>query len=281
MLRSLFLSSISSLALMSGAFAADLPSMKGPVPYMPPPPPAFTWTGFYAGVNAGYVATLDNGNPYCVNPGGVLNGPGCSFQADTPLHSRPGGFIGGGQIGYNYQFDNFVAGVETDIQGTTASGTSTLTLINPISGTPHQDQVSSKLSYLGTIRGRLGIAVTNTLLIYGTGGLAYGGGTVSSVFSAPSLAAPTVLYPSAAAYDRVGWAAGGGIEYAFLPQWTLKLEGLYYDLGTVRTAGVDVTPPPTGYTEGKSFRLNGAIGRVGINYKFDFMAPPTPVVAKY
>ncbi len=278
----LFAAVLASSLVAGSALAADLPSRAEPPVYVPPPP-VFTWTGFYVGLNAGYLATFDSGNPYCVNPAGAVNGAGCSFYADTPLHSRPAGFIGGSQIGYNLEVNRFIAGIEADFQGTTASGSSTLTLINPVDLGQHQDQVSSKIDYLGTVRGRLGFAVIDQLMLYGTGGLAYGGGSVSSTFSAPSLAAPNVLYPSSLSYFRAGWTLGAGGEYAFSPNWTVKLEGLYYDLGTVKTAGTEVIGVANGYTEGKTFDLTGVIVRVGVNYKFGAPPPPppAPVVAKY
>lgn len=261
-------------AIASPAFATDLPKLNWPLAFAPP---AGGWSGLYAGLNAGVVGTLDSGDPYCVNPAGFVNGIGCSFQADRPLFSRPYGLIGGGQIGYNWQFHQYIAGLEADFQGTTANGTNTLSLISFASGFPDQDQVSSKLDYLGTVRGRLGVAVLDPLMLYATGGLAYGGGHVSSAFSGPSLAAPAVLYPAAASYTRVGWTLGGGFEYAIAPHWTAKLEALYYDLGYATTAGAQVIGGPTGFTEGKTFSLNGVIGRFGVNYKFDWLAPPTPV----
>lgn len=259
---------------LASARAADLPTLKGPATFAPPPA---DWGGFYAGVNAGGLEALDHGDPFCVNPFGTVNGFGCSFEADRPLVSRPFGFIGGAEIGYNWQFNRYVAGIEADFQGTTANGSHTLTTINLASGAPDQDQVSSRLDYLGTVRGRLGVAVLDPLLLYATGGLAYGAGQVSSIFSGPTLAAPGVLYPSTTSFARLGWTVGGGFEYAFAPHWTVKLEGLYYDLGYATTAGQNVIGGPNGFIEGKTFALDGVIGRIGVNYKLDWFAPPTPL----
>lgn len=150
---------------LSFARAADLPTLKGPATFAPPPA---DWGGFYAGLNAGGLEALDHGDPFCVNPFGTVNGFGCSFEADRPLVSRPFGLIGGAEIGYNWQFNRYVAGIEADFQGTTANGSHTLTTINLASGAPDQDQVSSRLDYLGTVRGRLGVAVLDPLLLYAT-----------------------------------------------------------------------------------------------------------------
>ncbi len=263
-------------ALLSGipAFAADYSAPASPTS-------ATNWNGVYAGLNAGYVATLDGSGPYCINPAGIRNGPGCSFNLDSSLHSQLGGFIGGGQIGYNWQSNIFLAGVEADLQGTTANGATTQTFINPLTGSPGQTLAASKLDYLGTVRARIGVLALDQLLVYVTGGLAYGGGNVSSNFASPAFAAAGVMYPSTQSFNRTGWTIGGGVEYALAPNWSITYEVLYYDLGQASTLGSNVIPPANAFREGKVFNLNGVIGRVGVNYKFDLSAPSVPVIMKY
>jgi outer membrane immunogenic protein len=235
------------------------------------------WTGAYVGVNAGYLSSLDSGDVLCTNSAGA----NCNLTLSPPAHLQPRGFIGGAQIGYNWQvYGRFVLGGEIDFQGTTASLSTTKTYVNVASGATLQASASSKLDYLGTVRGRLGIVVIDPLLIYVTGGLAYGGGNVSSTFAIPA-GGPSELYPSARSFNRVGYTIGGGLEYILSRSWTMKLEGLYYDLGNVSTFGSDVVSPATGSRLGKTFTLNGLIGRIGVNYKFDLMGPSAPVIAKY
>lgn len=152
---------------------------------------------------------------------------------------------------------------------------------------PSNISVNTAVDYLGTVRGRLGFLVTPTLLIYGDGGFAYGG--VHEGVDIASTFPPTGLGLSPAfgsvTNTRTGWTAGGGLEWLFSPNWSLKAEYLYYDLGRV-TFGVggltQFTERPALFTDlpVASTRFNGHIVRVGLNYHFDWWGP-APVVAKY
>src|ERR1700726_3938275 len=134
MLRCTLLASAGAMALTGAALAADLPSRAPPPVYLPPPP-IFTWTGLYVGLNAGgtwsnsntvNTATADLfGNPALV--GGVPFGVASAALATRSVPAKIDGFIGGGQIGYNWQLTNsWVFGLEADIQGVAASNGSTL-----------------------------------------------------------------------------------------------------------------------------------------------------------
>ncbi len=303
--------SLTALALTFSAgtaFAADLSSRKAPI-VAPPPPPM--WTGFYAGLNAG--GTWANSNNATITSWGVYNPPGLSIDivnnaaiSGSRIFSgnSNGGFMGGGQIGYNWQIGNvgglgfgsgFVTGIEADIQGiTNSSGNRTgYNAVVTLNGAPLSTLFngSSSVQYIGTVRGRLGFLAMPTLLVYGTGGLAYGG--VSSSVSMAQLRANTsgngdnsLAGVTAGSYanTQVGWTAGGGLEWMFLPNWSAKAEYLYYDLGTV-TYGAGVL---VGYNSGNARygiapqvnqRFNGNIVRAGVNYHFNWGA--APVVAKY
>ncbi|MGJ0394717.1 MAG: outer membrane protein [Methylocystis sp.] len=291
-----------ALAMTGSALAADLPHYKAPPPPPPPPPPM--WTGFYVGLNAG--GTWSNSNTFGIStfapspfvpltPFGVSAFNNLVVLGNGILPINNSGFIGGGQIGYNWQFYNsFVAGVEADIQGIASSNsTASAWLAAPttLAGGPSVVGLSAtkSLDYLGTVRGRLGWLFTPTLLVYGTGGLAYGGVRSSaSIASFASLAGVGAPYPafSNGAYSdtRVGWTAGGGLEWMFWPNWSAKVEYLYYDLGSVNySAGVRVTTElgtaVWGNISQASTRYNGNIVRAGVNYHFNWGAPP--VVAKY
>jgi len=295
------------LALTAGsAYAADLPSRKAPPTYIAPAPVA-TWTGFYVGLNAGgtFGGTQDvNVGTYGLyfNPavGGSLGVASASALAGTgnfPVSN--GGFIGGGQIGYNYQFyNNFVAGLEADIQGL-AGGSSTATsatgaAVPGIAGATVTGGVTTNksLDYLGTVRGRIGYLVTPTLLLYGTGGLAYGGAnSSSSVFQGYNglSAGVTTAWGTAGSYSDtlVGWTAGAGVEWLFMPNWSAKLEYLYYDLGTVSygsgaLGSVVAATGASAFTNvvGTTTKFDGHIVRAGVNYHFNWGAP-APVLAKY
>jgi outer membrane immunogenic protein len=303
--------SIAALALVLSAglaSAADLPSRKGP-PMLPPPPPPPLWTGFYAGLNAG--GTWSNSNSFDVAsfPGSCTsNGGGCTIQPNfgvtsallatfvAPVGSN-GGFIGGGQIGYNWQFyNNFVAGIEADIQGIASSHSATSLAgigINPVfgAGVPIAQvaSVSRSLDYIGTVRGRLGWLFTPTLLVYGTGGLAYGGVNTNASIMQQVLNVGDIPNPyfggGAFSDTRVGWTAGGGLEWMFMPNWSAKVEYFYYDLGNVTYAlSPLVNIPANGTIFSSAFsqaqtRFNGNIVRAGLNYHFHWGS--APVVAKY
>jgi outer membrane immunogenic protein len=303
MLRRILLASAGAMALSGAALAADLPSRAPPPVYLPPPP-VFTWTGLYLGINAGYIFSDSNTVNTATANLDPLNGLAGEAEANitsaalatTSVPLRNDGFIGGGQIGYNFQFaNNFVVGLEADFQGVGANGSTTAFSQGPIAGFPTNpiDQTltsTRRLDWLGTVRGRLGFTITPTLLVYGTGGLAYGQTRASTsitqfVENAAALPNP---YSSFGSFSntRVGWTAGGGVEWLFLPNWSVKAEYLYYDLGSV-TYGL--SPLQNFNTAGTLFSsgapvsrtsFRGNIVRAGLNYHFNLWSPP-PVVAKY
>jgi len=308
MLRRILLASAGAIALSGAALAAE------PLPPPPPPPPPPMWTGFYLGVNAG--ATWSSSNsvdtsaiPSSCNP--VF--PGCDLAPPFSVTSAAlanfsagpnnGAFIGGGQIGYNYQFGpSFVASFETDIQGVAGSTNGAAfsgTLSNPNFPIEHLLEtaaVTRRVDYLGTVRGRLGWLVTPTFLIYGTGGLAYGGVSASTSITQfhendDDGISPNPYFSSGSFKDtRVGWTAGGGVEWMFLPNWSFKVEYLYYDLGSVSFqlspllsfGGPASDAPGALFTSAfvhSTTRFDGNIVRAGLNYHFNWA--PAPVVAKY
>ncbi len=320
--------SAAALALAAGsAFAADLPSKKTAL-YIPPPPPPM-WTGFYVGLNAGGTFS-DNSSTTIVTgplwtnpivPGGFpalfpfLSGPVALSESGRLGSANNGGFIGGGQVGYNYQFGSglggfgsaWVIGVEADIQGVAGSngnqtgvGAGAVGVLgSAIDGTPIMTTFNGtrSLDYLGTVRGRVGFLITPALLLYGTGGLAYGGvnSSVSYLTLNPALAgvflAPAWGASGSYSDTRVGWTAGGGLEWLFTPNWSAKVEYLYYDLGSVSYAVAPSGPVVlTGAigagqlwwsnASSASTRFNGHVVRVGLNYHFNWLAP-APVLAKY
>lgn len=243
MIRRSMLPGLAGILLASGAGAADLPRRVAPP--LPPAPPVFTWTGFYVGANAGYGFR-----------GGASSYTDATYGTVTESGGK-GGFVGGGQIGYNYQLtpgSGWVLGAEADIQGTgfgrRGDGT--------IGATPYYG-VSPSLDWFGTVRGRLGYAF-DRWLVYGTGGFAYGGGSRS-----PYAASYPYTLPDTA---RIGYALGGGVEYALTDHISVKVEGLYVDLGRrgTGTTVYDATVPAY-YGTGRSESGFGVV-RGGLNYKF-------------
>jgi outer membrane immunogenic protein len=183
----------------------------------------------------------------------------------------------------------FLAGVEADIQGSSLRGsasTSTQVLTDTTSG-PNTGSwltniaASRSVDYIGTIRGRLGAAVTPSLLLYATGGLAYGGVKSSTTINQTTAIAgvPPTATSGSFSDTRVGYAVGGGAEWMFLSKWSVKAEYLYYDLGSANygTGGVAVDVAPTNLpgfgiasiATSSRVHFNGNIVRVGVNYHLD------------
>ena len=249
-------------ALMIGqpALAADLPSRTMTMPS--PAVPLFTWTGFHLGVNAGYTTRRDRLDGTIPDLNAVLPGAG-----QLALQKSGGGFTGGGQLGYDYQFGanrGIVLGVEADLAYTDLDQTSALP-VPP--GLPLQATYKSRLDELGTIRGRLGYGF-DRLLVYGTGGFAYGDASRTSTLVAGGATIARVAVDD----FEVGYAAGGGLEYALptmamlatLPGTvTLRAEYLHYDLQQRST-------PLSLFGQNTVVRMRneGDLGRVGVNYKF-------------
>lgn len=258
------------VVLGSGAFAADLgqPVYKAPPP---PPPPAYSWTGFYLGLNAGYGWANDDNNVSFINGDPVFYGPALLAGAiPTSLNPSAGGFIGGGQAGYNWQSGPAVFGLETDLQYANIAGSaSTTTTVGffPTITTSAQ----TKVDWFGTLRPRLGFTVAPSFLFYVTGGLAYGhvSSSASTLVVGPAISnCATNLYCSvgAAGQDRAGWTAGGGLEYALAAPWSVKVEYLYVDLGHETYNMPSTLAVGAGMQATTAFHEN--IIRGGVNYKF-------------
>ena len=251
-----------ALAGVPSAYAADMP-LKAPVA-----PPAWTWSGFYLGAHVGYgwLRSTDEITP--------ADAPSAAFLINNtvptsiPLDSR--GVLGGLQVGYNWQaLPNWVFGIEADIAGTDFHNA--VIAPNPVGGRPMF--VAEQLNWLGTLRARLGFTPTNRLLVYGTGGLAYGHANLSTALGNINGCAGNNCQAGAVSTWRTGWAAGVGAEWAFLNDWTARVEYLHFDLGSLSHTMVN---PPFVFVFNAQARLQGDIVRVGMNYRFG-----GPVVARY
>jgi outer membrane immunogenic protein len=265
------LSAVGTLA----AQAADLPTRKeAPAPIFVPPP--FTWTGFYIGVNAGGIWPSGSRQASIFDPASGVDGGFVNAGFPGGLGSQSAGFIGGGQAGYNWQTGAFVLGVETDFDGTTLSksfnnvGSPFLAIAGPLTGDFLTINGKNSLSWLGTTRGRVGFVATpdNRLMIYATGGVAYGGG--KSNFSAFDNTTGS-FWTGSPSSTRVGWTIGGGVEYAVTNNVTIKGEYLYADLGSSQFNSLGNTASAIAFpgvaVSGK-VNYNASIFRAGVNYKF-------------
>jgi len=278
------ISAVSAIAFTQIASAADLPR-KAPGP---PPPPVVSWTGWYVGLNAGAIWSNNNDTDIVsagvFNPAGfvpdIMNQGARGATASLSNGGNNAGFIGGGQIGYNWQVTNWLWGIEADIQGIgnnngNNSTATTSVLANNLVPIITQLDASNKVQWLGTVRGRLGWLTTPTFLLYATGGLAYGE-VKSSVFITQSHGVSDTFGSLASSFSetRAGWTAGAGFEWLFFPRWSAKLEYLYYDLGDVSyNAGVLNAAFSNGFVRyGISPQVNtsftGNIVRAGVNFHF-------------
>ena len=250
------------------ALAADLPRKAPPMPAAP----LWSWSGFYIGVNGGYSWGRSSRDLNFFNPlTGVVIASATGAGRDLD------GGVFGGQLGYNWQTANWVFGIETDAQWTGQKGGTTVlcpvagcfpTLAVAPGGARTAASLNDKLEWFGTFRGRGGILVTPSVLLYATGGLAYG--TLQTDVALSSFTATGIPFTFGAtrSSEKFGWTIGGGIESMFAANWTAKLEFLYMDLGSISNSVV--LPTAAGFPLGANVtsRVTDSIIRGGINYKF-------------
>jgi len=226
----------SAMAIVS-ANAADMYRAPEGVSYKDAPIAAPIWSGSYVGINGGYAWGRDSD---------VTATPPALPTIDPPFATS--GWFGGGQIGHNWQgvvHPQIVIGVEADIQGADIKGSGTVPGL--------ATTAENSLDWFGTVRGRLGYSVGQALL-YGTGGFAFGG-----VQDKLTVATTTKTHDATA----TGYAAGGGVEYAFNPAWSGTVEYQYINLGSNSLAGTDAG---TGISGSAKFDHEYNTVRLGLNY---------------
>lgn len=229
-------------------------------------PPAFTWRGFHVGLNFGGGFGAGSG------PAGFRTGEALRPDARWSLPvATPGGVLGGVQAGYDYAFGNVVIGAEADWQAAGLSGGS-----RAISaGNEPSASLNSRraIDWFGTLRGRVGYSVLPRLLVYATGGLAYGGGAnLFTYVDAERREGESLTNPT-----RLGYSFGGGLEWAFRPDWSAKLEYLHVDLGRAPghiaslegEGGEEEAAPAFATLAGAPMRFHAI--RAGLNYRFNFI----------
>jgi outer membrane immunogenic protein len=196
-----------ALALATAAQAADMTA-----------PATYDWTGFYVGANAGIAWNNSSLDQDVYDLGDRIPGLGNSIDGDQTA------FTAGGLLGYNYQIDQIVLGVEADINylGFGDSNKNDVSEIFQADGA--YSRTSFEADWFGTIRARLGFAVDN-VLIYGTGGAAYG-----HMEADGKLVVGDNVWKGSTEATNWGWTVGAGAEYG-IDNWSLGLEYLYVDLG--------------------------------------------------
>jgi outer membrane immunogenic protein len=271
----------------------------------PPPTPIYNWTGFYVGGNIGVSFGRAN-TDFNVAPvtatftigtsSGIFSTPGFAGSHEI---TEPSGFIGGGQIGYNWQFSPiWVAGLEADIQGADEKDSITLTsnftgsggfTSGPLAGDAASVtgttvlNYQTKIDWFGTVRGRFGYVWGNgAVLSYVTGGLAYGkvdfegtntvSGSISPLLCRGTCPLAPFSLTRAIGHSQIntGWTIGSGTEGKLLiPGWTYKIEYLYVDLGTLNDPDeiINSTNASGGQITTHTHFTDNII-RAGLNYQF-------------
>jgi outer membrane immunogenic protein len=235
------------------------------------------WTGFYLGGNVGYGSTRGGGGVTCLNS--VTNSSsGCDIINSPALHTS--GVFGGGQLGYMMPLSglnlplgpnmpSLMIGVEADIQPSAIGGTQNVS--GPFNFvdfpgftcSPCSFSASQQIDWFSTVRGRIGVPIDDFLL-YGTGGIMLG--SVRASQSLNFLGSPQGNLGTVKR-GADGPVFGGGVEVLLPGPFSAKFEGLYYDLGDLKTVGLPVNGAPTNFTDFKTFGFHGALFRAGINMR--------------
>jgi outer membrane immunogenic protein len=244
---------LAAMIVPVAAGAAELPVKAPP----PPPPPAFSWTGFYFGGEIG---------------GAWSTGHVTDDLLGIDFSTQHSGWIGGFDVGYNYQINNIVLGVEGNLDWTSIRDSATFVLV------PGTFTASAHTDWVDTVTGRIGVAFnpfwstnqtwsTNQAMIYVKGGGAW-------VRNSASIFDDTTGVGISAFNTNDGWVAGAGVEWAFDPRWSVKLEYDYIGLNHWNFSGLTLVP-------GDTFSVSRDIEelKIGINYRFDFGSQTTGSVA--
>jgi outer membrane immunogenic protein len=240
------LSGATLMALMAGApvFGADLAVAPAGVPA---PPPQFSWTGCYVGGHVGGVLSEDS----------TTNAVGASVDRSSA------GFVGGGQIGCDYQFaSGWVAGAEGRAAWTSLDNHRGGSVRNLITGLVIPSQFSMSNDFLASATARLGHSFADRWLVFLRGGGAW---THEKIDDAFTLVSGTPVDPSAST-TRTGWTVGAGLDWAFAPHWSATVEYNYYDFGTKGALLVDTTNAVAVNFAGVKDTIHAVTA--GVNYHF-------------
>jgi outer membrane immunogenic protein len=252
-MKKFVISAAVALSLGTPVFAADM-AVKAPPP-LPPPVPVFSWTGFYIGANIG---------------GAWSNNRWTDTLFLTPFNNNNNGvFIGGGQIGGNYQIGQFVIGGEWDFDWAANNNNNTGVIIPGVGNIV----VTNNNRWITTVAARFGWAIDHWLL-YGKAGGGWVGNnnlTITNLTTGASFTCGTFTNFNNCGNNTGGWLVGAGFEYAFTNNWTVKVEYDYLGLGN-RTFFVPAGP----FLAGDTFTTNNRnvqMVKVGVNYLFNWGAP--------
>jgi outer membrane immunogenic protein len=255
------LAGLSSTTTLAADLGARAPYAKAPamVDHL------YNWTGLYMGAHAGYGFMKSTDAISGANAAGTAFLVSAGIPTSIPLD--PSGFLVGGQFGYNWQVSSaWVLGFEADMSWTDMRKTVAERATNEVSRIM---TAREKLDSFGTVRARLGFIPVDRLLVYGTGGLAYGHARLSTALTlvndGTTVCAGNNCQAGATSDTKVGWTIGAGTEWAFTNNWSLKAEYLYYDLGNLSHTMTDPSFPSI---FNAAVQLKGNIVRAGVNYRF-------------
>ncbi len=242
-----------AVGLSQAASAADLPRKAPPAP---PPPPPLTWTGCYIGANVGGAWGRF-----------TLEGP---FGGTTDRSTNNASFVGGGQIGCDYQFaGGWVIGFRNMFDGTTNSRDLAFNVVDAGGVLVGTGSAELRMRWFDALTGRIGYSWQPNSLLYFQGGAVWSRVEVDVVGTAavPAAAPLAVPFAGSASTTKTGWTIGGGWEYKFSPQWSVFIEGNYYDFGSRERTIFTVAPVcAAGCVFGA--KATAATALIGVNYKF-------------
>ena len=287
---------VAAIAALIGApaFAADM-AVKAPPPA--PAPAPYTWTGFYVGIEFGGGWSDQTVNYSANDPIAALllsGGLGRTGEQPVPNGYRltQSGLVGGFEAGYNWQAgSNWLLGLETDFSfagmSGQASGTSFLGTGIPTNFT-QTTTAQQSTDWYGTVRGRAGWLATPNLLLFGTGGFAYGrvaasANYITNPFDGGGFSVGgggfsflcfngVTCFAGSSSTIRTGWTAGGGVEWLLDQHWSAKVEYQFVDLGTetIRVTALFLASQPAGTAPSSfnaAFRDQFNVVRLGLNYR--------------
>jgi TonB-dependent siderophore receptor len=278
-------------AIVKGPSPAVAPVFKSAAtPPVAPPAPLgpIDWTGVYTGLQIGYGWGDNDGSLTYATPGGLwgqsgLNSDAIGVSGSKSLNGDAQGIIAGAHMGYNKQFDRWVVGVEGAVDPTLM--TRRLTILVPDTGADPDGSLrigatatgSVWSSLQGSLRARAGYAL-DRVLFYGSGGAAFGAFSSSFQLYGMDLSLAPFYAANMHSSTRVGWTAGGGVEYAINPHWSVRGEYRYSDFGHLKDFPA---PSSLGATYAADRRLDQNQVQLGLSYKFGEAAQAAPVAAKY
>jgi outer membrane immunogenic protein len=253
------------------------PDIVGPATVPPatvslpvPPSLASRWGGFYGGINFGGGWTEGTSASSCINS--VTKTPsGCTLINDSGPNTA--GVLGGGQAGYMTPLDlgwgvPLVVGGEVDLEGSGMSNTQSISPPIPLVDYPPcttcNFYAKQSLDWLASLRARVGVPIDD-MLIYATGGVIFGGASAYQSISFTNTSSGT--YTASAHEALSGPTFGGGVEYRLWGPWSARLEGLYYDLGKMRTVAEPVGTAFVNFSNTKTFAFHGGIIRLAVNLR--------------